>query len=77
MTGVFGLGDHFRATDGYKVGWEYIHGSIEFQNDAILKQGRVSKSNFNIAQASRILILEMVCNGLQRAGGVGFDLTSI
>ena len=39
----------------------------------------VLKSDFNIAQASWILIfeiLEMVCNGLQTAGEIRFDLTS-
>jgi len=48
---------------------------MELQKDAIIEQGRVSKSNLNIARASWILILEMVCNGLQRAGEIGFDLS--
>ena len=76
MTGVFDLGEHFSVTDGYNIGWEYIHRSIELQKDAILEQGRVSKSNFHIARASRILILEMVCNGFNGAG-VRFDLSSV
>ena len=64
MAGVFDLGEHFSVTDCYKIDWEYIHRSMELQN-AILEQGRVSKSNFRIARASRILILEMVCNVLK------------
>ena len=39
----------------------------------------VLKSDFHIARASWILIfemLEMVCNGLQTAGEIRFDLTS-
>ena len=76
MAGVFDLGEHFSVTDGYKIGWEYIHRSMELQN-AILEQGRVSKSNLNIAQASWILILEMVCNGFKRAGEIRFDLSSV
>ena len=49
MTGVFDLGEHFSVTDGYKIGWEYIHRIMKLQKHAILEQGRVSKSNLNIA----------------------------
>ena len=32
MAGVFDLREHFSVTDGYKIGWEYIHRSMELQN---------------------------------------------
>ncbi len=52
---------------------------MKLQKYTLLEQGMVSKSDFNIAQASWILIfeiLEMVCNGLETAGEIGINLTS-
>ncbi len=71
IDGVFDLGEHFSMRDGCNS-CQIVCMSMKMYKGKILKQGRVLKSDSNIAPTSRTLILETlemfckVCKELER-----------